>query len=334
MRRAGALASLLFLQVSVALAQPANDAPSAIRIGAKPITSFSPSEPERTRFGALEFLGGLVLDSDDKRFGGFSGLRFLSNDEFLAINDRGRWLRGRLVSDGKRPARIEVATLAPMLDANGTPMLRGKAFDTESITLGENGDVLVGIEAVHRVVRFDFAKRGLASRARNVDLPAFVRGLPHNAGLEGLVYVPRDRPLGGTLIAFAERALDTNGNLRAFLIGGPTPGEFTIRRSNDFDITDAALIPGGDVLILERSFSWIGLLKMRIRRIPLAEIRPGALVDGAVLLEAGGAQEIDNMEGIDVQRGADGETIVTVISDDNFFGLQRTLLLRFALAED
>ena len=35
-----------------------------------------------------------------------------------------------------------------------------------------------------------------------------------------------------------------------------------------------------------------------------------------------------------VQRGADGEIVITLLSDDNFFGLQRTLLLRFALVED
>jgi hypothetical protein len=337
MRRAAALASLLLFQVSVALAQspaPPDNAPRPLRIEAQPIVSFSPGEPERTRFGAFEFLGGLVLESDDKRFGGLSGLRFLSDDEFLAINDRGRWLRARLALDGKRPRSIEQATMAPMLDGNGVPLHEGNSLDTESIALAENGDVLVGIERVHRILRYDFGKRGFASRARNVELPAYARDLPRNAGIEGLIYVPRDRPLGGTIIAFTERALDKSGNLRGFLIGGPSPGEFTIRRSNDYDITDAALIPGGDVLILERYYSWLGALKMRIRKIPLADIKPGALVDGPMLIEASGAQEIDNMEGIDVQRGAGGETLVTVISDDNFFGLQRTLLLRFALAED
>lgn len=334
MRRAVALAFLLLFQVSAAPAQPAaapDDAPSPVRIDARPIAAFSPGEPERTRFGALEFLGGLVLESDNKRFGGFSGLRFLGDDELLAINDRGRWLRARLIFDGQRPMRVDQATMAPMLDANGAPLDRGDSFDTESLALAENGDALVGIERVHRIVCYDFGKRGFASRARKVELPAAARELPRNAGIEGLVYVPHDRPLGGTLIAFTERGLDKDGNLRAFLIGGPSPGEFAIRRSDDFDITDAALIPGGDVLILERYFSWFGALKMRIRRIPLAEIAPGALVEGTVLIEAGGSCEIDNMEGIDVQRGADGETLVTVISDDNFFGLQRTLLLRFAL---
>lgn len=340
MKRAAALASLLFLQIVVAAlaaaqqSATADNAPRPVKIEAKPIRSFSAREPERARFGALEFLGGLVLESEDKRFGGLSGIRFLDDDEFLAVNDRGRWLRARLVSEGNRPVRVEQSTIAPMLDGNGVPLHDGDSFDTESIALGEGGDVYVGIERVHRIVRYDFGKRGFASRARNVDLPATTRNLPRNAGIEGLVFVPRDRPLGGTLIAFTERGLDKNGNLRAFLVGGPSPGEFSIRRSNDFDITDAALLPGGDVLILERYFSWLGALKMRIRRIALANIKPGATVDGPVLLEADGGYEIDNMEGVDVQRLAGGETLVTIISDDNFFGLQRTLLLRFALAED
>jgi len=41
--------------------------------------------------------------------------------------------------------------------------------------------------------------------------------------------------------------------------------------------------------------------------------------------------EIDNMEGLAVHRNAKGETILTLISDDNFSSFQRTLLLQFAL---
>ena len=73
--------------------------------------------------------------------------------------------------------------------------------------------------------------------------------------------------MGGTLIAISERGLDKAGNLRAFLIGGPAPGTFTIRRIAKFDITDAALLPAGDLLILERSFSWPEGLLVQIRRI-------------------------------------------------------------------
>jgi len=40
---------------------------------------------------------------------------------------------------------------------------------------------------------------------------------------------------------------------------------------------------------------------------------------------------IDNMEGIAVRRGTNGETLLYMISDDNFSARQRTLLLMFEL---
>jgi hypothetical protein len=41
--------------------------------------------------------------------------------------------------------------------------------------------------------------------------------------------------------------------------------------------------------------------------------------------------QIDNMEGIDVHRTARGETVLTLVSDDNFSSIQRTVLLQFTL---
>jgi hypothetical protein len=147
------------------------------------------------------------------------------------------------------------------------------------------------------------------------------------------VFVPKGLPLAGTLIAISERGLDAAGNINAFLIGGAKPGSFAVRRSSNYDITDAALLPGGDVLLLERRFSWSSGLAVRMRRIALAEIKPGATVDGPVLLDADLGYEIDNMEGLSVHRIPDGEIVLTLISDDNFSALQRTLLLQFTLAK-
>ena len=44
-------------------------------------------------------------------------------------------------------------------------------------------------------------------------------------------------------------------------------------------------------------------------------------------------QQIDNMEALSVHRTADGALVLTLISDDNFSQLQRTLLLQFTLAD-
>ena len=106
-------------------------------------------------------------------------------------------------------------------------------------------------------------------------------------------------PLAGTLIAISERGLDHDGNLIAFLIGGPTPGQFSVRRTDNFDVSDAVLLPSGDLLVLERKFSWLAGVGIRIRRIALKSVAPGAVVDGPSIFDADLGHEIDNMEGID-----------------------------------
>src|SRR5215510_7219269 len=80
--------------------------------------------------------------------------------------------------------------------------------------------------------------------------------------------------------------------------GGLRPGNFAVKRSSNYDITDAALLPGGDVLLLERRFSWSSGLAVRLRRVALGEIKPGAIVDGPVLFDVDLGYEIDNMEGL------------------------------------
>jgi hypothetical protein len=63
----------------------------------------------------------------------------------------------------------------------------------------------------------------------------------------------------------------------------------------------------------------------------LASLHPGALVDGPVLFFADFGQQVDNMEGLSVHQSPAGETVLTMISDDNFSAIQRTLLLQFTL---
>lgn len=72
---------------------------------------------------------------------------------------------------------------------------------------------------------------------------------------------------------------------------------------------------------------------MRLRLIQAKQLEPGAVIDADILVAADGRSEIDNMEGLATHVGAGGETIVTMISDDNYnHGLQRTVLLQFAIS--
>lgn len=306
--------------------------PTRITIQAEPLPGFDNRDASRRQFGLLEYRGGFVLTSPFKEFGGISGIRVQPDGtNFIALTDKGWWLRGCITYAGTRPTGIADAEMAPILGPDGRPLSTRRWYDTEA--LAQDGDTLyVGIERVNRIVKLDYGKDGLLARAQAIEVPPQIRTLPNNKGIEGLVFVPRNLPLGGTLIAFSERGLDRQGNHLAFLIGGPRPGTFSVKRNNDFDISDAALLPGGDLLVLERKFSWASGLFIRIRRIALAQIKAGALVDGPALFNADLGHQIDNMEGLSVHRAAGGEIVLTMISDDNFSTLQRTLLLQFVLA--
>ena len=308
-------------------------APVKIEVTARPIAAFDPRDPQRVNFGRLTFRGGMALTSSYSHFGGISAIRVDADGaRFLAVTDKGRWLRGRIVYEGTRPAGIAEAEMAPVLGSDGKPLAARGWYDTESIAK-DGGTVWLGIERVNRIVSFDVGKDGLLARGEPIAVPPGIARLPNNKGLECLEFVPRSLPLGGTLVAISERGLDHDGNILGFLLGGPSPGEFSVKRIGDFDISDCAITPTGDLLVLERSFSRRAGVGMRIRHVPLAQVKPEATLDGPALIEADMNFQIDNMEGLSVHRAADGQLVLTLISDDNFSIIQRTLLLQFTLAE-
>jgi hypothetical protein len=308
-------------------------APVSIEVKARPIPAFDPRDRSHLRFGALHYRSGLVLTSGFRGFGGLSGIRLDKKGErFIALSDKGSWFTGRIAYSGREMTGLDEVEAAPMLGPDGRPITARGWFDTESIAL-DGEFVYVGLERVNQVLRFDFSKGFTRARGEVVALPPAAKKLPYNKGLEGLVFVPKGLPLAGTLIALSERGLDRDGNLIAFLVGGPAPGQFALRRRDNFDVSDAVLLPSGDLLVLERKFSWLAGVGIRIRRIELASIGPGALVDGPSIFDADLGDEIDNMEGIDAHVTAEGDTVLTLVSDDNFSLIQRTLLLQFTLVE-
>ena len=334
--RISAFLAILVLALIPAAAQPPRDSGGVqrIEIRAQAIEAFDARNTSLKRFGALDFRGGLVLESPARDFGGISALRVGADGQsFISVTDKGNWLRGRIVYRGSTPIAITDAEMAPILGPDRRPLKSRGWYDTESLAL-DGGTLYVGIERVHRIVRFDYGRDGLLARGIPIPVPPGFRKLPSNGSLECLVMPPQGGPLGGTLIAVSEKGLDANGNIQGFLIGGGADSSFSLKRSDDFDVSDCALTPNGKLLILERRFSWISGLAMRIRSVPLAALKPGATVDGPELISAGMAYEIDNMEGLSVHRAPDGALVLTMISDDNFSPLQRTVLLQFTLTAE
>src|SRR5258706_4275197 len=310
------------------------DPPVQIAVDAKPIAAFSARAPEQGRFDMVEYLGGLELKSSHSQFGGFSAIRVGPDGVyFVSLRDKGWWLTGRIVYQRSRPVGIADPVMAPMLGPDGRTLAARGWFDTESLA-ERDGSFYVGIERVNRIVRFDFAREGVLARAEVVSAPG-ISHLPYNKGLEALAFAPRNSKLAGALIGFSERGLDAGGNLKAFLIGGAAPGEFSVKRRDDFDISDSVTLPpSGDVLLLERRVSWWTGIAMRLRRIAIGDIAPHALVDRTRLPFADLRDPIGYMVGLSVHVDQNGETVLTLIFDDNFWILQRTVLLQFKLVSE
>nr|WP_246225844.1 esterase-like activity of phytase family protein [Chelativorans xinjiangense] len=299
---------------------------------ARPIAEFRIGSSE-ARFGPLEFIGGLEMTSRNRAFGGLSSFRFLdAGRRFVGVADTGLWFFGALSHDaGGRPEGIDTFTMEPIQDLDGN--VSGEKWTTDAEAIAVEGDrVTVGFERDHRIAEFRLMPEAMGAATGEVDFLVPDYELRTNRGFETVAHAPEDSAFAGARVAVTERSIDTRGNVFAAILEGPLKGVFTVARSDNYDITDGAFLPNGDLLLLERRFSMASGIAMRLRRISAASIRPGSVADGPVLLEADMSYQIDNMEALDVwRRGADGALIVSLLSDDNHSILQRNLYLEFRL---
>ncbi len=306
-----------------------------VELTTRPIERLLPSS-DQTRFGELEFRGGFELMAPTLDFAAFSGLDFAADGRLYAVSDRGRWLRMRPIVEDGRLTGIADAEVAPILNNAGDPLIGKHWSDAEGLrfTTRDGREVaLVVFERANDVRAFtgpDFA----LSRSTNVPLPAGTKKMSGRDGAEAIAVAPADGPLGGAMVIIAEVLRDGDGNSQGWIVGGPEAGDFSVLRRDGHDVADAVFLPNGDLLTLERHFGLPFGLSIRIRRIPAAALRAGATVDGPVIFEATLGYQIDNMEGMALTEGPNGETLIALISDNNLNPLQRTLLLYFALVEE
>lgn len=342
MKGARAAFTALLLAASASLAQSLAPSP-ALGAGFQPETINTSRIDQfligRTQqnFGEFEFAGGLVLTSPNRSFGGLSGIDIRPDGKsFLAISDTGYWFSGTLQRENGRLVGLADPQWAPMLDAKGRPLGPKTKADAEGLrltTINGRPAAYVSFEQANELRLYRARSKAFPdlalARPEVVKFPRAGRKLVGNRGLETVALAPADSPFAGAPILVAERSLDPAGNHRGWIVGGPLAGTFSVVRSGDYDVTDGAFLPNGDLLILERRVIMPYGVGMRLRRLPGDAIRPGAVVDGPVVLEADMLSQIDNMEGLAVSTDPDGRARVTLVSDDNLSLLQRTLILEF-----
>ena len=307
-----------------------------VELRVAPIERFALGSDDTT-FGALQFRGGIEVDGRNADFGALSGLDFMPDGTLVAVADNGFWFSARPVeSDGRLTGLVD-GRIAPILNKAGRPVNTKRQGDAEGLRIATRDgriEAFVSFEQRNDVRRFVASPDLARARPESVRLPKWVSGIDLNGGLEAIAIAPDDGPFAGALALVTEHSLDKDHNHRGWIVNGARPGAFSVTRSDEYDITDAAFLPNSDLLILERRFSFSTGVGMRIRRIAAADLQPGATVDGRILMEADMRFQIDNMEGMAVRPGPNGDTLITLLSDDNQSMIQRTIFLQFALPPD
>ncbi len=281
------------------------------------------------RTGSLRYLGGLNLNGPSG-FGGLSALdASVDGASLVAVTDSGAWFRmtPKYDSTGKLTGAA-LAAQGDLSEVGGRPLPGKAGADAEAMARLQDGRVVVAMEIRHRLLAFDNTE--FADGERLASEPD-MRGLPRNSGIEALTQLA-----DGRLLAISEAT--RGGQAGQAWVGGVDSGTegggWIVRDypvSGPFRPTGAATLANGDILVVERRASLTGL-NARVMRIARDNAEGSGPLAPQVIgrLDASWDGPVDNFEGIAVAE-RDGETLVFLVSDDNFSLFQRTLLVVFAL---
>ncbi|RVT95466.1 esterase-like activity of phytase family protein [Rhodovarius crocodyli] len=273
------------------------------------------------REGPLQPLGGLRLHTERIGIGSFSALHLAPDLTLTALNDRGRWIRARLLMREGRPSGLGTPYLGQLRDGSGEALSRQRSMDSESLARLPDGSWLVGFERWHRIRRFT----RLEAPGTYFEAPPGLENAPDNGGLEALATMP-----DGRLLAIAEFQTPTGEpNLRRAWLGGP--GAWTqrsYRPAPGFGVTDAAALPDGSAVVLERYFTPLEGVSARLVHVPRATIQGQGVIEGTPILHMPSDAPAENWEGVAVLPRGDRLWLALIV-DDNDNPLQRGLFALF-----
>lgn len=276
----------------------------------------------------LEVLGALQLDANAIGFGGFSGLHLDPDLRLTVVSDLARWMTAQLVLRDGKPAGLADLRTGRLRDGSGQPLARGYSGDAEGLARLADGSWLVSFERWHRLRAF----RSFQAPGIYVEAPPGLDRAPFNGGVEGLAVLAD----GSWFLVTETMPGGRDARLRQAWLGVPGAWKaVSYRAAEGFDPADAAALPDGGAVVLERRFSIFGGFGGRVVRLSaeqLHDMEPGAVLEGEEILRLSSPLPTENFEAITAVRHG-GRTLLALLSDDNENLLQRSLLLLFAYAE-
>lgn len=271
------------------------------------------------RIGGLTPIGAISLRASDPAFGGFSALS-IRNSRATLLSDGGNYVHLAIRGGG-----LETLGAGSLPQGPGTGWAK-ESRDTESLAVDpRSGRAWIGYERANAIWRYSADLR----RAEAHATPAAMRAWPMNGGAESLVRL-RD----GRFVAIGEQARAGQARQAVIFSGDPTDAttrisRFRYRPPRGFSPSDAAALPNGDLLVLNRRFSKLRFYATLVR-IPASSVRAGATVSGTVVAQWGPPLISENCEGLAITRER-GATMVWVVTDNDLAWYRPTLLVKFRL---
>ena len=270
----------------------------------------------------LEYVSGLELNSNHEDFGGLSGLIIEDNNNFTTIGDQGIWMTGQLIlNNNDELTSISNAKLGYLKNEKNIYLVQsGKLFtDAEAVELF-NGKLIVSFERNHRILSYEKIE-GVAQlfydKMKLLDLP-------NNGGIEAMTSLKDN-----SLIFISEDLVDSNDRIVGFRLYENKLSKIFVKKNGSFKPTDLSVLPSGDILMLERSFTPIKGAKARISLIKYQDIIESPLITPIYIDTISPPMIVDNFEGISSIKSNSGGYFIFILSDDNFNFLQKTILLQF-----
>jgi len=279
--------------------------------------------------GRLQYRGGLELSSDERVFGGLSGMEVLEDGRLVAVSDDGQWFEARLVlnADGHLVGVAEWRT-ALMRNERGDPFPNKRAGDAEDLAQLPDGRFAVSFEQTQSIRIYDLNRDGPFGPAVSGPALADTSSLPNNSGLEALASTA-----DGVLIIGAEGGPEAVTPIWRARLDSPerVPPSARYPLASGYSLTSLDRLPDGRFVALERFFAPV--IGPRARITTFEFNASGAIQNVEELARLEAPMPVDNFEAISAVRAADGATRLYIVSDDNFSRRQRTLLLAFDVVE-
>jgi hypothetical protein len=273
-----------------------------------PLNTRRPSQLEINDF---RYAGGVVLTSrQSDQLHGLSDIDVQGGDHLTAVSDLGTLFEARLLLDAaERLVGLADASITPLTDEAGKPLVDKANADAEGLAVLPGGDRLVSFERDHRIWLYP-AGGGNPRAAPHPDAT-----FPSNEGMEALT-------------AAADIADD------AYVVGAEVTGEtWTCRLSSPACVKAASVVMPEDFgLVAIKRISGISAFLLRAydeqrgARVSLHVVRG---TDVVARMDLAAPMTVDNFEGLAIVQKSDGAFRFYLCSDDNASASQRTILMAF-----